>query len=87
MKYGKKMFMVRNRNLVRSSLLFLLSFSETPPEPPSPQDALGKPPEPENTQQQQPLPALPQREKKAPRPPKKKNQKAGLYSDVYKTAE
>ncbi|XP_072214841.1 histone-lysine N-methyltransferase ASH1L [Excalfactoria chinensis] len=65
------------------------SFSEAPPEPPSPQDALGKPPEPENTQQQQqqPLPSLPQREKKAPRPPKKKYQKAGLYSDVYKTAD
>lgn len=28
-----------------------------------------------------------QREKKAARPPKKKFQKAGLYSDVYKTDE
>ncbi|KAJ7415742.1 hypothetical protein BTVI_37456 [Pitangus sulphuratus] len=61
------------------------SFSETVADPPSPQDALGKPPEPENPEQ--PLPALPQREKKAPRPPKKKYQKAGLYSDVYKTTD
>ncbi|NWH64281.1 ASH1L methyltransferase, partial [Geococcyx californianus] len=61
------------------------SFSETVTEPPSPHDALGKPPEPENPEQ--PLPALTQREKKAPRPPKKKYQKAGLYSDVYKTTE
>ncbi|XP_027525121.1 histone-lysine N-methyltransferase ASH1L [Corapipo altera] len=61
------------------------SFSEPVAEPPSPQDALGKPPEPENPEQ--PLPALPQREKKAPRPPKKKYQKAGLYSDVYKTTD
>ncbi|KFP02774.1 Histone-lysine N-methyltransferase ASH1L [Calypte anna] len=61
------------------------SFSETVAEPPSPQDALGKPHEPENTGQ--PLPSLAQREKKAPRPPKKKYQKAGLYSDVYKTTD
>ncbi|XP_061231141.1 histone-lysine N-methyltransferase ASH1L isoform X2 [Neopsephotus bourkii] len=61
------------------------SFSEPAAEPPSPQDALGKPPGPENTEQ--PLPALAQREKKAPRPPKKKYQKAGLYSDVYKTTD
>ncbi|NWR38764.1 ASH1L methyltransferase, partial [Tachuris rubrigastra] len=61
------------------------SFSETVADPPSPQDALGKPPEPENPEQ--PLPALTQREKKAPRPPKKKYQKAGLYSDVYKTTD
>ncbi|XP_065515973.1 histone-lysine N-methyltransferase ASH1L isoform X1 [Lathamus discolor] len=61
------------------------SFSEPAAEPPSPQDALGKPPGPENTEQ--PLPTLAQREKKAPRPPKKKYQKAGLYSDVYKTTD
>ncbi|XP_035423135.1 histone-lysine N-methyltransferase ASH1L isoform X2 [Cygnus atratus] len=61
------------------------SFSETAAEPPSPHDALGKPQEPENTEQ--PLPSLAQREKKAPRPPKKKYQKAGLYSDVYKTTD
>ncbi|NWQ68944.1 ASH1L methyltransferase, partial [Neopipo cinnamomea] len=61
------------------------SFSETVADPPSPHDALGKPPEPENPEQ--PLPALTQREKKAPRPPKKKYQKAGLYSDVYKTTD
>ncbi|NXX98337.1 ASH1L methyltransferase, partial [Centropus bengalensis] len=61
------------------------SFSEAAAEPPSPPDALGKPPEPKNTEQ--PLPSLPQREKKAPRPPKKKYQKAGLYSDVYKTTD
>ncbi|NXM30700.1 ASH1L methyltransferase, partial [Oxyruncus cristatus] len=61
------------------------SFSETVADPPSPQDALGKPPESENPEQ--PLPSLTQREKKAPRPPKKKYQKAGLYSDVYKTTD
>ncbi|XP_068024958.1 LOW QUALITY PROTEIN: histone-lysine N-methyltransferase ASH1L [Melanerpes formicivorus] len=61
------------------------SFPEAVAEPPSPNDALGKPPEPEASQQ--PLPALAQREKKAPRPPKKKYQKAGLYSDVYKTTD
>ncbi|XP_030821038.1 histone-lysine N-methyltransferase ASH1L [Camarhynchus parvulus] len=61
------------------------SFSETVAEPPSPQEALGKPPESETPEQ--PLPPLTQREKKAPRPPKKKYQKAGLYSDVYKTTD
>ncbi|NXO30395.1 ASH1L methyltransferase, partial [Cisticola juncidis] len=61
------------------------SFSETVAEPPSPHEALGKPPESEAPEQ--PLPPLTQREKKAPRPPKKKYQKAGLYSDVYKTTE
>ncbi|NWS07598.1 ASH1L methyltransferase, partial [Motacilla alba] len=61
------------------------SFSETVAEPPSPHEALGKPPEPETPEQ--PLPPLTQREKKAPRPPKKKYQKAGLYSDVYKTTD
>ncbi|NXL89619.1 ASH1L methyltransferase, partial [Alectura lathami] len=61
------------------------SFPEPAAEPPSPHDAPGKPHEPESTEQ--PLPSLPQREKKAPRPPKKKYQKAGLYSDVYKTAD
>ncbi|PKU29479.1 hypothetical protein llap_20217 [Limosa lapponica baueri] len=61
------------------------SFSEAVVEPPSPHDALGKPRESENTEQ--PLPSLAQREKKAPRPPKKKYQKAGLYSDVYKTTD
>ncbi|KAJ7417403.1 hypothetical protein WISP_64732 [Willisornis vidua] len=61
------------------------SFSEAVAEPPSPHDALGKPPESENPEQ--PLPSLTQREKKAPRPPKKKYQKAGLYSDVYKITD
>ncbi|NXB55612.1 ASH1L methyltransferase, partial [Struthidea cinerea] len=61
------------------------SFSETVAEPPSPHEALGKPPESETPEQ--PLPSLTQREKKAPRPPKKKYQKAGLYSDVYKTTD
>ncbi|XP_068031264.1 histone-lysine N-methyltransferase ASH1L isoform X2 [Anomalospiza imberbis] len=61
------------------------SFSETAAEPPSPHEALGKPPESEPPEQ--PLPPLTQREKKAPRPPKKKYQKAGLYSDVYKTTD
>ncbi|XP_025947324.1 histone-lysine N-methyltransferase ASH1L isoform X1 [Apteryx rowi] len=61
------------------------SFSETAAEPSSPHDALGKPNESENSEH--PLPSLAQREKKAPRPPKKKYQKAGLYSDVYKTTD
>ncbi|NXE41580.1 ASH1L methyltransferase, partial [Ptilorrhoa leucosticta] len=61
------------------------SLSETVAEPPSPHEALGKPPESETPEQ--PLPPLTQREKKAPRPPKKKYQKAGLYSDVYKTTD
>ncbi|XP_019383638.1 PREDICTED: histone-lysine N-methyltransferase ASH1L isoform X2 [Gavialis gangeticus] len=61
------------------------SFSETTGETSSPQEATGKPPESQNTEQ--PLPSLTQREKKAPRPPKKKYQKAGLYSDVYKTTD
>ncbi|KAM6999194.1 histone-lysine N-methyltransferase ASH1L [Passerculus sandwichensis] len=61
------------------------SFSETAAEPPSPHEALGKAPEAETPEQ--PLPPLTQREKKAPRPPKKKYQKAGLYSDVYKTTD
>ncbi|NWY20867.1 ASH1L methyltransferase, partial [Aphelocoma coerulescens] len=61
------------------------SFSETVAGPPSPHEALGKPPESETPEQ--PLPPLTQREKKAPRPPKKKYQKAGLYSDVYKTTD
>nr|XP_041577123.1 histone-lysine N-methyltransferase ASH1L isoform X3 [Taeniopygia guttata] len=61
------------------------SFSETAAEPPSPHEALGKAPESETPEQ--PLPPLTQREKKAPRPPKKKYQKAGLYSDVYKTTD
>ncbi|XP_051849806.1 histone-lysine N-methyltransferase ASH1L isoform X2 [Antechinus flavipes] len=61
------------------------SFPETTVESPSPPEAPPKPPEPENTLQ--PLPSLIPREKKAPRPPKKKYQKAGLYSDVYKTTD
>ncbi|KAM8794450.1 LOW QUALITY PROTEIN: histone-lysine N-methyltransferase ASH1L [Eudromia elegans] len=61
------------------------SFSETAAEPTSPHNAPGKPHESENSQQ--PLPSVTQREKKAPRPPKKKYQKAGLYSDVYKTTD
>ncbi|XP_064588352.1 histone-lysine N-methyltransferase ASH1L isoform X3 [Zonotrichia leucophrys gambelii] len=61
------------------------SFSETAAEPPSPHEALGKAAEAETPEQ--PLPPLTQREKKAPRPPKKKYQKAGLYSDVYKTTD
>ncbi|XP_028316425.1 histone-lysine N-methyltransferase ASH1L isoform X2 [Gouania willdenowi] len=38
-------------------------------------------------EQAPPLPITSQREKRAPRPPKKKFQKAGLYSDVYKTED
>jgi histone-lysine N-methyltransferase ASH1L len=52
---------------------------------PSPLETPAKPPEPESTLQ--PVLSLIPREKKAPRPPKKKYQKAGLYSDVYKTTE
>ncbi|XP_070969827.1 histone-lysine N-methyltransferase ASH1L-like isoform X1 [Oncorhynchus clarkii lewisi] len=38
-------------------------------------------------EQAPPMPITSQREKRAARPPKKKFQKAGLYSDVYKTAD
>uniref|UniRef100_A0A8C0IYP8 Histone-lysine N-methyltransferase ASH1L n=1 Tax=Chelonoidis abingdonii TaxID=106734 RepID=A0A8C0IYP8_CHEAB len=61
------------------------SFSETSTESPSHLEAIGKAHESENTEQH--LPTFTQREKKAPRPPKKKYQKAGLYSDVYKTTD
>ncbi|XP_053867438.1 histone-lysine N-methyltransferase ASH1L isoform X1 [Malaclemys terrapin pileata] len=61
------------------------SFSETSAESPSHLEAIGKAHESENTEQH--LPTFTQREKKAPRPPKKKYQKAGLYSDVYKTTD
>ncbi|KAB0386987.1 hypothetical protein FD755_001943, partial [Muntiacus reevesi] len=59
------------------------SFTEAAVEIPSPPETPAKPPEPESTLQ--PVLSLIPREKKAPRPPKKKYQKAGLYSDVYKT--
>ncbi|XP_032174595.1 histone-lysine N-methyltransferase ASH1L isoform X4 [Mustela erminea] len=61
------------------------SFTTAAVEIPSPPETPAKPPEPENTLQ--PVLSLIPREKKAPRPPKKKYQKAGLYSDVYKTAD
>lgn len=61
------------------------SFIETPVEIPSPLETPAEPSEPENTLQ--PVLALIPREKKAPRPPKKKYQRAGLYSDVYKTID
>ncbi|XP_016021638.2 histone-lysine N-methyltransferase ASH1L isoform X6 [Rousettus aegyptiacus] len=61
------------------------SFAEAAVEIPSPPETPGQPPEPEGTVQ--PVLSLPPREKKAPRPPKKKYQKAGLYSDVYKTTD
>ncbi|XP_039107396.1 histone-lysine N-methyltransferase ASH1L isoform X1 [Hyaena hyaena] len=61
------------------------SFTETTVEIPGPPETPAKPPEPESTLQ--PVLSLIPREKKAPRPPKKKYQKAGLYSDVYKTAD
>lgn len=38
-------------------------------------------------EQAPPAPINNQREKRPARPPKKKFQKAGLYSDVYKTEE
>lgn len=38
-------------------------------------------------EQAPPVPITSQREKRPARPPKKKFQKAGLYSDVYKTEE
>uniref|UniRef100_A0A8C0K0Q5 Histone-lysine N-methyltransferase ASH1L n=1 Tax=Canis lupus dingo TaxID=286419 RepID=A0A8C0K0Q5_CANLU len=53
--------------------------------PKSPPETPAKPSEPESTLQ--PVLSLIPREKKAPRPPKKKYQKAGLYSDVYKTTD
>ncbi|XP_026645020.1 histone-lysine N-methyltransferase ASH1L isoform X2 [Microtus ochrogaster] len=61
------------------------SFIETPAEIPIPLETPTKPSEPESTLQ--PVLALVPREKKAPRPPKKKYQRAGLYSDVYKTTD
>ncbi|XP_070463444.1 histone-lysine N-methyltransferase ASH1L-like isoform X1 [Equus przewalskii] len=61
------------------------SFTEAAVEIPSPPETPAKPPEPESTLQ--PVLSLIPREKKAPRPPKKKFQKAGLYSDVYKTTD
>ncbi|KAL4674447.1 hypothetical protein H8959_018381, partial [Pygathrix nigripes] len=60
-------------------------FNEAPVEIPSPPETPAKPPEPESTLQ--PVLSLIPREKKPPRPPKKKYQKAGLYSDVYKTTD
>ncbi|XP_037548842.1 histone-lysine N-methyltransferase ASH1L isoform X3 [Nematolebias whitei] len=44
-------------------------------------------PAPVSKEQAAPLPISNQREKRAARPPKKKFQKAGLYSDVYKTED
>lgn len=61
------------------------SFIEKPVEIPSPLETPAEPSEPESNVQ--PVLALIPREKKAPRPPKKKYQRAGLYSDVYKTAD
>ncbi|XP_072840384.2 histone-lysine N-methyltransferase ASH1L [Pogona vitticeps] len=61
------------------------SFSEVPTESPAAEEAIVKPHEVETLEP--PLTSLVQREKKAPRPPKKKYQKAGLYSDVYKTTD
>lgn len=40
-----------------------------------------------SSEQAPPAPVNNQREKRPARPPKKKFQKAGLYSDVYKTEE
>ncbi|XP_042296720.1 histone-lysine N-methyltransferase ASH1L [Sceloporus undulatus] len=61
------------------------SLSEVTTETPIPEEVIVKPRELESLEQ--PLTSLVQREKKAPRPPKKKYQKAGLYSDVYKTTD
>ncbi|XP_052587504.1 histone-lysine N-methyltransferase ASH1L isoform X2 [Peromyscus californicus insignis] len=61
------------------------SFIEAPVDIPSPLETPAEPSEPESTLQ--PVLALIPREKKAPRPPKKKYQRAGLYSDVYKTTD
>lgn len=65
------------------------SFPEELIESHSSEEALVKPHEPESAEQPPPPPvtSLVQREKKAARPPKKKYQKAGLYSDVYKTTD
>ncbi|XP_078288124.1 histone-lysine N-methyltransferase ASH1L [Rhinoraja longicauda] len=56
------------------------------PEPAAPAEAPEKTPAPETATPPPPPPPA-QREKKAPRPPKKKYQKAGLYSDVYKVPD
>ncbi|XP_051054792.1 histone-lysine N-methyltransferase ASH1L isoform X4 [Phodopus roborovskii] len=61
------------------------SFVEAPVDIPSPLETPAEPSEPKTTLQ--PVLALIPREKKAPRPPKKKYQRAGLYSDVYKTTD
>ncbi|XP_047559797.1 histone-lysine N-methyltransferase ASH1L isoform X4 [Lutra lutra] len=62
-----------------------MSFTTAAVVAPSPPETPAEPPEPENALR--PVRSLLPREKKAPRPPKKKYQKAGLYSDVYKTAD
>ncbi|XP_060614135.2 histone-lysine N-methyltransferase ASH1L isoform X1 [Anolis sagrei] len=61
------------------------SFSEMATESTTCEEVIVKPRELETLEQ--PLISPVQREKKAPRPPKKKYQKAGLYSDVYKTTD
>ncbi|XP_069506134.1 histone-lysine N-methyltransferase ASH1L isoform X2 [Ambystoma mexicanum] len=62
----------------------ITSFSEIVAEPPSHTDAIWKQ---QSETKLQLLPARIQRDKKPSRPPKKKYQKAGLYSDVYKTTD
>lgn len=55
---------------------------------PAPVPAPAPAPAPAPVEQAPPTAAVPTpREKRASRPPKKKFQKAGLYSDVYKTEE
>lgn len=62
---------------------FILSSVESKPDGQCPPECQGPVP----TEQAPPGPITSQREKRPARPPKKKFQKAGLYSDVYKTDE
>lgn len=62
---------------------FIFSSVESKPDGQCPPECQGTVP----TEQAPPGPITSQREKRPARPPKKKFQKAGLYSDVYKTDE
>lgn len=62
---------------------FIFSSVESKPDGPCPPECQGTVP----TEPAPPGPITSQREKRPARPPKKKFQKAGLYSDVYKTDE
>lgn len=62
---------------------FIFSSVESKPDGQCPPECQGPVP----TEPAPPGPITSQREKRPARPPKKKFQKAGLYSDVYKTDE